>query len=219
MDIFDIIGPVMVGPSSSHTAGVVRIGNVVNRVLGGVPERAEVWFHGSFAATWRGHGSDKAIAAGMLGFGTDDIRIRDSLSIAREQGFDMAFRTIVLENAHPNTILIEASRRERTVRVRGISVGGGNIQITELDGIGVDFDGKHNTMIVRHRDSPGAVAQVSGALAEDGINIAGMKVHRARRGGDAIMVIETDEALDGGLCAHLAQVEGIQGIITLPCLF
>ena len=193
MHIFDIIGPVMAGPSSSHTAGVVRIGNVVRNILGAEPAAAVVQFHGSFAATYKGHGSDKAITAGLMGFAPHDARIRDSLAIADEKGIRIKFETIDLPHAHPNTVAVNATAHDgHTASVLGESVGGGNILIKKIGDTAVEYCGKYDTLIVSHEDTPGAVALVANTLAEARINIARMKVYRARKGGDAIMIIETD---------------------------
>ena len=219
MDVFDLIGPVMVGPSSSHTAGVVRIGNVAYRMLGREPEEADVWFSGSFAATWRGHGSDKAIVAGMLGMGTDDERIRDSIRLAQVRSIPVRIHTEELPDAHPNTVRIRARRGPVSAELTGESVGGGNIRITELSGIRVSFDGKYHTLIIRHRDSPGAVAGVTGALARHGVNIAAMNVYRAARGGEAIMVIEADQPISEELSAEISNQQAVAAATVLPSLF
>jgi len=220
MSLFDIIGPVMVGPSSSHTAGVVRIGNVVKQILGNIPAKATVEFHGSFATTYQGHGSDRAIVAGMLGMSTEDERIRNSLALARDSGMEVDLKAVHQSDGHPNKLVVNAeSRTGETLHLVGYSVGGGNILIVRINAIAVEFTGKCNTLIVGHKDTPGVIARVTRALADRGINIASMKVYRALRGGDAIMIIETDQDIDRQLVCGLEQQSGVFSVTSLPSLF
>ncbi len=210
MNIFDIIGPVMVGPSSSHTAGVVRIGNVVHNMLGGVPVSATVKFHGSFAATYKGHGSDKAIVGGLLGFQPQDERLKSSLSLAEEKGIAITFEPVDLPNAHPNTLVVEATGASgEPLSVLAESVGGGNIMVRQINGTEVSFNGQYDTLVIHHEDTPGAIALVSGVLAKKGINIANMKVYRSRKSGPAIMVIETDGTLKKSLTSDVLALPNI----------
>ncbi len=201
MNIFDIIGPVMVGPSSSHTAGLVRIGNIVNKILGTVPVKIDIKFHGSFAKTYKGHGSDKAIIAGLLGFKPDDERIKDIFAIADERCISYSFTTVELQNAHPNTVVIAAATEDGTeINVTAESIGGGNIIIRKIDDIEAEFDGQYDTLVIRHNDEPGVIAQVTSILAAAQVNIATMEVYRSSRGGDAIMIIGADGQLNKNLC-------------------
>lgn len=194
MDVFDIIGPVMVGPSSSHTAGAVRIGRVARVILGEPVIEVDIVFRGSFAKTYKGHGTDRAVIGGLLGMGTDDPRIKNSLAIAQSQGMKFSFDTADLGDVHPNTTLIRAYGIDgKKIEVMGSSIGGGSIIIKKLNGLDVDFTGDLNTIIVFHKDAPGAVASVTNLLAGKRINIAQMKVFRSRRGGDAVMVIDVDD--------------------------
>lgn len=200
MNIFDILGPVMVGPSSSHTAGVVRIGNVVWKIFGETPTFIKIGFYGSFAKTYVGHGSDKAIIAGILGFKTDDIRIRNSLDIAEEKGIVFSFETIDLEYAHPNTVVIEAKKDNvKSLYLQGESIGGGNIIIRKINNTIVDFNGQYDTIIISHFDVQGVISLVTNLLSIEQINIASMKVYRATKGGEAMMIIETDQKLNKAL--------------------
>jgi L-serine dehydratase len=193
MDILDILGPIMVGPSSSHTAGAARIGKITRMILQSQPETADIFFHGSFAETYQGHGSDRAVLGGLLGFDPDDEQIRNSVTLAKQKGLAFTFNTIELADAHPNTILIEAHSADgKSVRVQGASIGGGNITIQMIDNSKVSFNGEYDTLIVHHDDQPGVIALVSGVFGTQRINIAGMKDFRDQRGGHAIMVIETD---------------------------
>lgn len=200
MNVFDIVGPVMVGPSSSHTAGAARIGQVARALLGDEPARAEILLHGSFAKTWRGHGTDKALVAGILGLAPDDERLRQSLELARQAGLSVELREGELENAHPNTARIDLTGRAgRTVRVQGASVGGGNILITQVDGMEVAVTGQYTALIVLHRDAPGTIAAVTEELGQRGVNICNFRLSRSEKGGAAVMTIEMDGAPDPAL--------------------
>jgi len=220
MQIFDILGPVMIGPSSSHTAGVVRIGNVARRLLGHTPSHAHIQFHGSLAKTYRGHGSDKAIVAGLLGFNPDDMRIRDSFELAKAAKLSYDIAEIDLENAHPNTIVLSLSCNETqgSFTLQAASVGGGNILVQKINEIDVLFDGYYDTLIIIHHDMPGAISLVTNVLAVEKINIASMKVYRSKKGGQAIMVIEVDGRIDKKITAALtslpliAQVTRLAGV-------
>ena len=194
MDIFEIIGPIMVGPSSSHTAGAVRIGLVARKLLARPPIRAELLLHGSFAATGRGHGTDRALVAGLLGFEPDDTRIPDSFAYAKEAGLDFHFDTVQLRDAHPNSVLLRlwAKPDGKPMEVVGASIGGGRIEIREFNGIKLRFSAEAPTLIVKNRDNPGSVADVSYLISRRNINIATFQVNRSSRGGEAVMVIECD---------------------------
>lgn len=193
---FDIIGPVMVGPSSSHTAGAVRLGQVARLILGTQPNEAKIELHGSFAQTGKGHGTDKAIVAGLLGLATYDDRIRDSFALAEAAGMQFHFEMVDLgDDAHPNTARLTLQAGEHQVQVTGISVGGGMIQITNIQGYSTSFSGEYETLLVIAEDRPGTINAISGWLLERNVNIAFFRVERRRRGGEAIMVIETDDRL------------------------
>lgn len=210
MNVFDIIGPVMVGPSSSHTAGAVRIGRIVREILGGQPSKANIVFHGSFARTYRGHGTDKAIIAGLLGLNPDDVKVRESMALAQQARLQYTITTGVIKRAHPNTALITAADSvDRQITVLGSSVGGGNIVINKINGMEVEFTAQYNTLIIFHHDTPGAIAAITNILANNGINIANMKVYRSCRGGNAIMIIETDQEVGRELEALIRQLQGI----------
>ena len=211
MDVFDIIGPVMVGPSSSHTAGAVRIGRMVRGILGEQPAEARITLHGSFARTYKGHGTDKALLGGLLGMLPDDERIRDSMELAHAVGMKYQVGTAVLKDAHPNTACITATGPSgKSVTVQGASVGGGNILITSIDGMDVGFTGEYYTLLISHKDTPGVVAAVTHLLALNEVNIANMKVYRSSRGGDAIMVIETDQEIRADVELQIECLHGIQ---------
>ncbi len=216
MDLFEIIGPVMIGPSSSHTAGAARIGRVARRLLGEMPIRATVGFHGSFAKTWQGHGTDRAVIGGLLDMDVDDARLRDSLSIAQTEGLAYTFTTVQLRETHPNTLVIHAvGRSGKGIRVQGASIGGGTIRIQSIDGLEVSFSGEENTLIIRHRDAPGAIAQATSVLALAGINIATMRVFRQQEGGSAIMALELDALPDAETVEALCHLRGVTGVTLL----
>ncbi len=210
MDIFDLIGPIMVGPSSSHTAGAVRIGLAARKLLNETPSNAKIYLHGSFAATGRGHGTDTAIIAGLLGMAPNDERIPRSFDIAKEQGLVFSFGERSLRNAHPNSALIELKGKSgNVISMVGASIGGGRIQVRNLNGMQLCFTAEQPTLIVRNSDRPGSVADVSRTLAELGINIATFQVSRDSRGGEAIMVIECDDTLKPETVAKIRQTPGI----------
>ncbi|WP_367925626.1 L-serine ammonia-lyase, iron-sulfur-dependent subunit beta [uncultured Ruthenibacterium sp.] len=200
MDVFDIIGPVMIGPSSSHTAGAARIGRIARALLGEKPVRAQVGLHGSFAKTYKGHGTDRAIAGGILGMEPDDERIRDSLSTAIQEGLDITFSPIHLDDAHPNTALITLTGESgRQIQLQGASVGGGSIHVTQVNGMAVDISGEHTTLIVLHKDAPGTIAAVTEELSLRNVNICNFRLARAYKGGTAVMTIEVDGTVDTDL--------------------
>jgi len=194
VSLLDIIGPVMVGPSSSHTAGACRIGLLARGLVGGTPERATIELHGSFARTGEGHGTDKAIAGGLMGFRPDDDRIRTALDIADREGLAFVFeKTTISDDAHPNTVRITLERGHRKHSMIGESLGAGRIHITEVDGFPVEVHGNHHTIVLVAEDVKGSIARIAQILADGGINIATLRLTRKERGGDAFMVIEIDE--------------------------
>jgi L-serine dehydratase len=194
VSLLDIIGPVMVGPSSSHTAGACRLGLLARGLVGGTPQRATIELHGSFARTGEGHGTDKAIVAGLMGFRPDDDRIRDALQIAEHEGLDYRFeKTTLDEEAHPNTVRISLDRGERSAVMVGSSLGAGRVLVTQIDGFPVEVSGNYNTIVLVAEDVRGSVATIASLLADDGLNIATLRLSRQRKGGDAFMVIEIDE--------------------------
>ena len=210
MNIFDILGPIMVGPSSSHTAGAVRIGLIARRLLGGQPATAKITLSGSFAATGTGHGTDRALVAGLLGMKPDDIRIPDSFALAVEQGLAFTFDKTELKEAHPNTAILQLSTAGgRELEVQASSLGGGRIMVNKLDGINVNFNGDSPTLIVHNLDQPGHVAEVTSMLSHKSVNIATMQLYRNHRGGYAVMVIETDQDIPAEALRWLSRLEGV----------
>ena len=199
VSLLDIIGPVMVGPSSSHTAGACRLGLLARCLVGGTPERARVELHGSFARTGEGHGTDKAIVGGLMGFRPDDERLRTALEIAEREGLDYRFEKTKLGEegvVHPNTVRISVERSDRSSVMVGSSLGAGRVVVTEIDGYPVEVTGNYHTIVLVAEDIKGSIARIAGILAEHGINIATLRLTRKERGGDAFMVIEIDDVPD-----------------------
>lgn len=210
MNLLDIIGPVMVGPSSSHTAGAVRIGRVSRKLLAEEVKEAKIYFHGSFLATGKGHGTDKALIAGLLGMQVDDPAIPDSFRIAEKREMRFSLEGIDLGDVHPNSVKMNLTGISgRTLEVIAASIGGGRIQICELDGITANFSGDYPTLIVHNIDQPGHVTEVTSMLAHKGVNIATMQLYRKSRGGNAVMVIECDQEVPKESLAWLERLEGI----------
>lgn len=196
MDIFDILGPIMVGPSSSHTAGAARIGGMARALLGAPPVKARILLHGSFAETGSGHGTDRALVGGLLGMKPDDLRIPVAFEEAKKAGLSYTIETADLREAHPNTALLEVwDASGKRLELQAASLGGGRIMVERLDGIAVNFTGEYHTLLIRNRDTFGAVAAVTGQLSRMRINVANMSLCRQSRGSDALMVIETDHRL------------------------
>ena len=184
INIFDMMGPVMVGPSSSHTAGAARIGNMGRTLLGEEVARADIGLHGSFAETGFGHGTDRALLAGLLGMKPDDLRIPNAYEEANRAGMAYSFRTVELRDAHPNTALLELTGKSgKQLTLQASSIGGGAIVVNKIDGIDVNFTGDFNTLIVRNQDESGSVAAITSILSQVHINVANMSVNRHRRGG------------------------------------
>ena len=204
MNLFDIVGPVMVGPSSSHTAGAVRIGQVSRHLLGESVKEAKILLHGSFLATGKGHGTDKALVAGLLGMAADDIRIPDSFDIAKESGVKFEIGKIQLKNAHPNS-----------VKLLLVGESGRNLEICTIDGLEANFSGEYTTLVVHNDDQPGHVAEVTSMLAHKSVNIATMQLYRDHRGGSAVMVIECDKEIPEEGLNFLERLEGIQKVTYL----
>lgn len=191
--LFDILGPVMVGPSSSHTAGACRLGLMARAILGRTPTRALIRLHGSFAATGEGHGTQRAIVGGLLGLAPDDLRLRQAYEEADGAGLDYRFEPVDLgEEAHPNTAVFELERDDETLSVRGASVGGGRVEVTEIDGFPVSLGGDYHTLVLAAHDRPGTIATISSVFAEDGVNLATMRVDRTGRHKEALMTLEVD---------------------------
>jgi L-serine dehydratase len=196
VSLLDIIGPVMVGPSSSHTAGACRLGLLARGLVGGTPQSAVIELHGSFARTGEGHGTDKAIVGGLMGFRPDDERLRTALDIMEREGLDYRFEKTTLgddNETHPNTVRITITRNDRHAVMQGSSLGAGRVLVTEIDGFPVEVTGNLHTIVLVAEDIKGSIAAIATVLADAGLNIATLRLTRKQRGGDAFMVIEIDE--------------------------
>lgn len=217
MNIFDIIGPVMIGPSSSHTAGAVRLGRVANKLIDHRKLiRVEITLSGSFAQTYKGHGTDRALLAGIMGFHSYSPEIRDALDIARQQGIDYTFIRQNIKGAHPNTALIHFYTEDGSDgTVQGASVGGGNILVNQIDGMNVHFTGDNNTIIVMHHDKPGVIAAVTHVMHWQyaDLNISSFYLSRESRGGNSIMTIEVDSLPPGDLITQIRKIEHVTNAI------
>ncbi|HIT56850.1 MAG TPA: L-serine ammonia-lyase, iron-sulfur-dependent, subunit beta [Candidatus Galloscillospira stercoripullorum] len=210
MNIFDIMGPIMVGPSSSHTAGAARIGLITRRLLGAQPVEAQLLLHGSFAATGAGHGTDRALVAGLLGMAPDNPDLPRSLQLAREAGMALHIGRTELRGAHPNTVLLRVRRADgKTMEVNASSLGGGRVRVNAIDGLEASFTGDLPTLIIRNEDRPGAVAEVSAILSRRKVNIATMQLYRNMRGGLAVMVLESDQDIWQEAVEELRECPGI----------
>ncbi len=213
MNLYDIIGPVMVGPSSSHTAGAVKIGYVSRKLMAQPIAKAKILLYGSFLATGKGHGTQIAIVAGLLGMKTDDCRIPDSFRLAKETGMEINFGEAELKDAHPNSAqLILTGADGRQLEIVGESIGGSRINIASIDGLSANFSGDYPTLIVHNLDQPGHVAEVTSMLSHKSVNIATMQLYRAGRGGHAVMVIECDQEVPKESIQWLAHLEGIEKV-------
>ena len=213
MNIFDILGPVMVGPSSSHTAGAARIGFMARTLLGEDPAEAKLHLHGSFAESGAGHGTDRALVAGLLGMKPDDLRLPNAFEEAKKAGLAYSFDEVNLRDAHPNTVVIEVTGKSgKTLELQASSVGGGRIQVTKVDGVEVNFTGEYNTLIIQNQDENGVVAAVTTILNQLRINVANMSLCRSRRGGRALMVIETDQHIKPHQVLFMKDLEGILAV-------
>jgi len=208
--VFDILGPIMVGPSSSHTAGAARIGKVARYIAGDDFNSVTFYLHGSFAKTYKGHGTDKALAAGILGMEPYDENLKNSLDIAKEKGIKVSFEEADLGIQHENTVKIVFHNNDGTkTEVTGSSIGGGNILITNVDGFNVKMTGDHPTLIVVQNDKKGIISKVTSILSQNDINIGTMKVRRKKKGVEAYMIIETDDEITEDVIKQLESTENV----------
>ena len=212
---FEIIGPVMIGPSSSHTAGAARIGRVARTLFGKQPKRAIISLYGSFAKTYKGHGTDYALIGGLLDFDTFDERIPSSLELAENAGIEVKFVTETAVPEHPNTVKINLYDEEKELEVVGISIGGGTIEITELNSFKLKLSGEHPAILVVHEDRFGMISSVTSILSKYEINIGHMEVARKEKGDMALMVIETDQKIAEGVIAELESLSNVSQIIRM----
>ncbi|MFE5429447.1 L-serine ammonia-lyase, iron-sulfur-dependent subunit beta [Peribacillus simplex] len=212
---FDIIGPVMIGPSSSHTAGAARIGRVARTLFGKQPKKANISLYGSFAKTYRGHGTDVAVVGGILDFDTDDERIPASLTIAEEAGMEVTFTIEDTVMDHPNTVKIRLFDEDKELELVGISIGGGTIEITELNTFKLKLSGENPAILVMHNDVFGIISSVSTVLANHEINIGHMEVSRKEKGQMALMVIEVDQKIKSDVMKEIEGLENVSQVIRM----
>lgn len=207
--VFDIIGPVMIGPSSSHTAGAARIGRVARDLFGRQPKWATIHLYGSFAETYKGHGTDVALIGGLLDYDTDDERIKTAFAEAEKAGLTYTFLPETAHTEHPNTARIVMGDDDGEMSVVGISIGGGKIEISEVNGFKLHLTGGLPTILVVHDDRAGCIANVANCLAMHAVNIGHMEVSRIERGLTALMVIEVDENVDDRIIEQISYIPHI----------
>lgn len=211
--VFDIVGPIMIGPSSSHTAGAARLAKFASILAGGKIKEVEFLLHGSFAQTYKGHGTDKALVAGILGMDPWDEDLKKSFSIAEERGIKISFTECDLGDVHPNTVKFMVKKEDGNIfEIAGSSIGGGNILIFDVDGQSVEFRGDYPTLITSHKDTPGVISQITGLLYSEGINIAAMKVYRNNKGDTASMAIEADNAIPEHILNSIKSITAIYSV-------
>lgn len=216
----EILGPVMIGPSSSHTAGACRIGKISKLIANEEISEVDFYLHGSFGKTYKGHGTDRALVGGILGMDTDDENIVRSMEIAKEKGIKFSFIEEELDSKfHPNTVKLNIKTiSNREISVIGSSVGGGNIEIININGDEVYFTGNYNTLLINHKDKPGIVNKVSGILSEDNINIAYLKVFRDKKWNNASMIFELDEIVSNDIIEKIKQLESIDNCVFIEMI-
>lgn len=215
ISVFDVLGPNMIGPSSSHTAGAAVIGYLAQKMINGSIQKVTFTLYGSFAKTYRGHGTDRALLGGVMGFRTDDVRIRDSFAIAREKGIEFTFLPNEEEtDIHPNTVDVAmVNEQGQEMVIRGESLGGGKVRIVKINGVDVDFSGDYSAIIVIQRDKPGVVAHITQCLSNIGINIAFMRLFRETKGHIAYTIVETDDTLPENLAQYLRINKNIHDVM------
>lgn len=207
--VFDIIGPTMVGPSSSHTAGAVRIGLVAKELFDAMPKHVDIYLYGSFMETYKGHGTDVALVGGILGYDTDDDRIRTSLETAEEYGIKVNFIEMAEERSHPNTAIIVMREGDREISVEGVSIGGGKIEIVAINGFSIAISGNYPALLVFHKDTFGTIGRVANILGESSINVGSMQVSRKEKGDQALMTCELDDEVSESVIERIRQVDGV----------
>lgn len=217
ISVFDVLGPNMIGPSSSHTAGTAVIAYLAQKMIPGPLTEVEFILYGSFAKTYRGHGTDRALLGGIMGFSTDDIRIRDSFRIAQERGLSYRFTVNEAEtDIYPNTVdVIMTNAQGRTMTVRGESLGGGKVRIVRINRVAVEFTGEYSAVIVIHRDKPGMVAHITKCLSDYGVNIAFMRMFREAKGDIAYSIVESDERLPADIVDDLSVDPSIHDVMLI----
>ncbi|NWK84336.1 L-serine ammonia-lyase, iron-sulfur-dependent, subunit beta [Staphylococcus sp. GSSP0090] len=207
--VFDIIGPTMVGPSSSHTAGAVRIGLVARDLFNQLPKQADIYLYGSFMETYKGHGTDVALVGGLLGYDTDDDRIQTSLETAEEVGMKVNFIEMAEERSHPNTAIINMRDGDKEISVEGVSIGGGKIEVVAINGFNIAISGNYPALLVFHKDTFGTIGRVANILGDSSINVGSMQVSRKEKGDQALMTCELDDAVNDEIIEKIKNVDGV----------
>lgn len=207
--VFDIIGPTMVGPSSSHTAGAVRIGLVAKDLFNQLPKQADIYLYGSFMETYKGHGTDVALVGGLLGYDTDDDRIQTSLETAEQMGMKVNFIEMAEERSHPNTAIINMRDADKEISVEGVSIGGGKIEVVVINGFNIAISGNYPALLVFHKDTFGTIGRVANILGDSSINVGSMQVSRKEKGDQALMTCELDESVTDEIIDKIKNVEGV----------
>lgn len=215
ISVFDVLGPNMIGPSSSHTAGAASIALLARKMAGGALKQVDFTLYGSFAKTYRGHGTDRALLGGIMGFSTDDRRIPDSFSIAAQRGLVFSFTPNETEtDVHPNTVDIRMTNASgRVMTVRGESLGGGKVRITRINQVEVDFSGEYNTLIVIQKDRQGVIAHITDCLNRANVNIAFLKLFRESKGSTAYSIVEFDGALPEGIPGRIRENPDVEDVM------
>ena len=217
ISVFDVMGPNMIGPSSSHTAGAARIGFLAQKMINGPLKKVEFTLYGSFSRTYKGHGTDRALLGGIMGFSTDDMRIRNSFEIAEKKGLEFTFTPNELEtDIHPNTVdihMINESGQEMTVR--GESLGGGKVRIVRINSVQVDFTGEYSAVIVTHQDKPGVVAYITKCLSDRNVNIAFMRLFRESKGNTAYSIVESDGLLPENIAEEIRKSPNVSDVMII----
>lgn len=218
-NIFDIIGPIMIGPSSSHTAGANKIGYLAKNIVGEEIKEIKFWLHGSFAKTYKGHGTDRALLAGIMGMMSDDERIRNAYMIADQIGIKYSFAEIEMENVHPNTVKMDIKTISGNVwEIIGSSIGAGKVKIIEINGMQMEFDGEYYTLITTHRDLPGMIAHITNILALSNVNIAFMKLYREEKNKNAMLIVEADQDIPDEVVNKIKENENVLSVKVLKAL-
>ncbi|NLM05540.1 MAG: L-serine ammonia-lyase, iron-sulfur-dependent, subunit beta [Tissierellia bacterium] len=207
--VFDIIGPIMIGPSSSHTAGAVKIGRLARKIFNAKIEKADIHFYGSFAQTYQGHATDVAVVGGLLSFETDDVRIREAISYAKENGIEINFIGEKKVPDHPNTVLIDLYGEGKEMKILGVSVGGGAMEIRGINEFSVNITGDMNIILIKHKNVYGPIAAATEILAKNSININSMNVSKVEKGGLSLMTIEIDQKVPDDLIDNIKKADNI----------
>lgn len=213
--VFDIIGPTMIGPSSSHTAGAVRIGLVARDLFNQLPNQVDIYLYGSFMETYKGHGTDVALVGGLLGYDTDDDRIQKSLEAAETAGMKVNFIEMAEERSHPNTAIINMRNAEKEISVEGVSIGGGKIEVVAINGFNIAISGNYPALLVFHKDTFGTIGKVANILGDSSINVGSMQVSRKEKGDQALMTCELDDAVNKDI---IEKIKNVDGVVTISLM-